>query len=468
MKTFKLTKIAALTLLMGSANAMADSVTTQMDNAFNSMINTTSAKAYNTARRGVITGGQLFVRNETKRTNVLSATAPSISAGCGGIDLYGGSFSYINADQMVQTFQAIGANAISYGVKLAIEAACPSCEQVMTSLEKTAQAINALNIDSCNAAQGLVNAASDFSTSSMADVAAKTASIASGTMDDISQAWTWASTEGNSATNELKSNDPTTYKNIITGNIAWKAFKQSNLTSVFTGDDKMLRMLMTLTGSVIIKNVDTATDTDPSPTTLNGYGIKLSELINGGTFNIYTCSDGTGATACLTVPTTPNDTITDSGFKSRIDTALTGTDGMIAAMQGDTEWSANAKKALQLPTLVGSVCLKKIRQAVLAKQVTIATDIANLCSERMALEVAYSQVNQYFDATLTALSNQDASTAQQAAKEKAIEVLKDSQQKYTKEYNELTDKSDVLKILTALQAIEIKNDGANSIVGGVN
>ena len=93
----KLVVLSTLFLLSSYASSVnANSLNTQMDNAFNSLSNVTSPGAYNTARRGVFSGGQVYVKFPTKRVNIVSAEAPKITAGCGGIDLYGGSFSFIN------------------------------------------------------------------------------------------------------------------------------------------------------------------------------------------------------------------------------------------------------------------------------------------------------------------------------------------------------------------------------------
>ncbi len=52
---------------------------------------------------------------------------PSFSAGCGGIDLFGGSFSFINMNQFVDLMRAVASNAAGYAFQLAINAMCPDC-----------------------------------------------------------------------------------------------------------------------------------------------------------------------------------------------------------------------------------------------------------------------------------------------------------------------------------------------------
>ncbi len=105
------------------------------------------------------TGGSLFMRMPKRTYNLASTTPPSWNAGCGGIDLFMGGFSFINKEQYVAMLRNIGSNAVGYGFKLAIQNLCPTCDNVMQALQATAQQVNRLNIDSCEAAKGIVNAA---------------------------------------------------------------------------------------------------------------------------------------------------------------------------------------------------------------------------------------------------------------------------------------------------------------------
>lgn len=49
---------------------------------------------------------------------VVNLTPPTLRAGCGGIDAYGGSFTFINEEQFRQMLRQIGANALGYAFKL--------------------------------------------------------------------------------------------------------------------------------------------------------------------------------------------------------------------------------------------------------------------------------------------------------------------------------------------------------------
>src|SRR5712671_5322612 len=82
-----------------------------MFNALGSLGNVTSPGAFRGQAMNLYTGGSLFMREPSKNYSLTRAQLPSLKAGCGGIDLFGGSFSFINKAQFVALLQNIGANA---------------------------------------------------------------------------------------------------------------------------------------------------------------------------------------------------------------------------------------------------------------------------------------------------------------------------------------------------------------------
>lgn len=462
-----LTTIIGATLCFNTTTASAGSISDQMDSAFGMMVNVTDAATYNTARRGVISGGQIFIKMPTKRVNIMSASAPKISAGCGGINLYGGSFSFLNADQFIQTFQAIGANAIGYGTKLALSSACPTCEQIMTSLEKTAQAINKMNLDTCQAAQGLVDAGVDFATTQSADAKSKLRGIESGAMDDAAQAWSWATDENDSASNSDKKNDPAGYAKEITGNIAWRSFKSSGIASVFGGDDEFLELLMTMSGTVIVNNPSTEDDSDPKLITRAGHSVSLLELINGGTIKIYSCDGKVGEDECLSVDPKRTKSVTDDGLKKRVYEAFTDSDGYIHSLQSDAEWSTKAKSVLGMQTLTGSLCTQKIREGAINKVPSnVLVSVAELCSNRMALELSHALATSYLSTARTTLQSSYTPDNLTTAKKAALEIFKESEKYYHEEFARLSKENSYKAVNTHLQSIDFIKGTIPTTQGG--
>jgi hypothetical protein len=84
----------------------------------------------------VISAGSVVSRNRVMSANRVSFVPPSYSAGYGGIDLFGGPFSFINMNPFVGLMRAVDSNAAGYAFQLAINAICPDCGNVMSDLQK--------------------------------------------------------------------------------------------------------------------------------------------------------------------------------------------------------------------------------------------------------------------------------------------------------------------------------------------
>ena len=87
--------------------------------------NVTSPGAFRGQTMNTMTGGNLMMRTPGKNYQLGSVALPSLKAGCGGIDVFGGSFSFINKAQFTAMLQNIGANATGYAFQLAIDSISP-------------------------------------------------------------------------------------------------------------------------------------------------------------------------------------------------------------------------------------------------------------------------------------------------------------------------------------------------------
>jgi len=66
---------------------------------------TTLPGAYESQTRGFAVGGRLAIRSKSDVIQPVSLKAPNFKAGCGGLDIFGGSFSWINAEQFVSNLR---------------------------------------------------------------------------------------------------------------------------------------------------------------------------------------------------------------------------------------------------------------------------------------------------------------------------------------------------------------------------
>ncbi len=121
-----------------------------------SSTNVTSGGAHQDQSGGYYTGGGVSIRNRARNSQIGTLQLPSFKAGCGGIDMFTGGFSFINSAELVKTLKNIGASAVSYGFMLAMKTFAPSVQSVMSELQDIATKINQASINSCETASTLL------------------------------------------------------------------------------------------------------------------------------------------------------------------------------------------------------------------------------------------------------------------------------------------------------------------------
>lgn len=239
----------AFTLL--SAGGVSADVQGELNQMFGNMTNYTAPGAYETARRGVLSGGSLKTRNKITDTPLVNFQPPSMQAGCGGIDMFAGSFSYINADQFVQTLRSVASNAGGYAFSLALDSMCSQCMQKISDLQKKVQDLNSLASNSCQMAQGLVtNTKSAFK--DLMDKNDSTHSISEGQTDVFGAMSPANNSENKSAREKLAAaNKLVQCKD--KGNVLWCAMQKNSVSTYFSYADRSIQeAIMTLTGTIII------------------------------------------------------------------------------------------------------------------------------------------------------------------------------------------------------------------------
>ena len=141
-----------------SFTAVAD-VNSDMNQFFNKLgfaSNTTQSGVWQGQAAGYAYGGSLYARTQVKNVQLISMTLPDINAGCGGIDAYLGSFSFINGEQLQRFVKQIMSNAAGYFFDLALQTTVPEIKTAKDFLQKMASDINSMNLSSCQAAQGII------------------------------------------------------------------------------------------------------------------------------------------------------------------------------------------------------------------------------------------------------------------------------------------------------------------------
>jgi conjugative transfer pilus assembly protein TraH len=241
-----------ITVLLSAFVLASPSIAMTMNELFdaiNAESNVSDPAIVQSQTMNLYTGGSLFMRMPKRTYQITSMTPPSWNAGCGGIDLFAGGFSFINKEQFVALMRNIGSNALGYGFKLAIQNLCPTCDNVMQALQATAQAANRLNMDSCEAAKGIIDAALPDTWTRSKQNAAKNFGVDTNVFENVTDAWTNVmnnESRANRTINDVARAQPELKDALPMGNVVWKALKKLNGIS---DDHRMI--LMSMIGTTI-------------------------------------------------------------------------------------------------------------------------------------------------------------------------------------------------------------------------
>jgi conjugative transfer pilus assembly protein TraH len=104
-------------------------------------------------------GGDGLVRADVVDINPVHVSLPKFKAGCGGIDYTLGAINIASGKEMLGALKSIIKNGAGYAFQLSLETVSPSIAENVSKIQDYANALNSININSCEMAQTLVNAA---------------------------------------------------------------------------------------------------------------------------------------------------------------------------------------------------------------------------------------------------------------------------------------------------------------------
>lgn len=148
--------------VMCEALIMAPAHATFMDDFYTSAgasMNVTPAQVRRTSAGNFVTAGSVVWRVPNRGFTPLLWQPPGIKAGCGGIDMYLGSFGFANTAQFVNYLRNVGQNALGLFFKMALKAMSPELEGAITELTAEINKINAGMQSSCQMASTLLEGA---------------------------------------------------------------------------------------------------------------------------------------------------------------------------------------------------------------------------------------------------------------------------------------------------------------------
>ena len=285
--------LAAILAMSVSVSAQAN-VQTSMQSWFNDIGaygNVTGPAAYQGQTMNLYTGGSLYMRTPVKNYQLATISPPGFRAGCGGIDLFAGSFSFINKEQLTALLRNIANNAIGYAFMMAVKSISPDLADLMQYLQDQISKINNLNINSCQAAEGMVAAIGSTLTDKTQEKEGKVAGASLNLYADVFESWdAWKDRAKAKQTRDAAiSADARNKETFDPGNVVWRALLRVNGV-----DNDTRQLMMSMTGTIIIVppgENESGSSTDQKAKWLYKPGAKI-------TFRQFV-GDGSSATASL-------------------------------------------------------------------------------------------------------------------------------------------------------------------------
>ena len=260
-----------------SAPLRAGDLNTEVNNMFNSLGaigNYTAPGAFRGQAYNTYTGGNLMMRTPNKVYQLAAIQFPSAKAGCGGIDVFGGSFSHISADEFKNMLKNITAALPGIAFQLALEAVSP----LLGGLTKWAKGletwINNARINSCETAKAIVSTAAESLGYSSQETCADLA-IEMGMESDRDAARRRCSSDRPSILASARGSGDANVRNKapFVGNLTWKALQRTGSYL----DDAERELIMSMVGTVIYYPEEDARDPEPVAPTLT----SISQLLYG-------------------------------------------------------------------------------------------------------------------------------------------------------------------------------------------
>ncbi|GAB6908818.1 putative Pilus assembly protein [Desulfosarcina cetonica] len=111
---------------------------------------------FESQKRGYASAGSLSLRFKNEKDYLVSFAPPRFRAGCGGIDMFLGSFSYLDAEYLMEKLERIAEGGVATFVyDIAMSVLSEPIQKSMKSLEALVDRLNQLQIDDCQAAKGV-------------------------------------------------------------------------------------------------------------------------------------------------------------------------------------------------------------------------------------------------------------------------------------------------------------------------
>lgn len=423
--------LAGITLGMAVAAPATAGLNDELNGMLDGMMtNVTEPGTFETQRRGGISAGSITARNRITSVRPITIIPPSASAGCSGIDMFGGTFSYVNSDQLIALLRSVASNAAGYAFSLALDSICTSCMAQIKWAQERIQQLNQFSMSSCELAQGIVN----DTVGAFGKKDAKTSASILQDVADFGDTWDsfWDTKDIDKHTVAQQA-APEAVEELVTGNLVWKALKRQNAISWFTyGDEQLLEAIMSVTGTVIVKMVEIeAGKKQPYSQAIRPL-MKLENIVAGGEDVKYYRCDDRAENKCLMLFSGDTTTMNITGLSKRIREILRAA---IPNMRPDSSGNFSATPTAEQKSLLTSLPAPygQMIYRLAIRDVEAARQFVDDVSESMALDMGRQLLDEVTEATLASLA-----TIQNDYAKQAMEDIKRVRNDLAEEYRRLS------------------------------
>jgi len=118
--------------------------------------NSTSPGVHKGSQYNYLMGGSYSARNRLTSDPIFNVSPPRMAIGCGGIDIFMGSYAMTDPKYLMQKMERILQASPVAAFDLAMKTLCPSCTDTIHSIESTLDRLNTLQLDECAASKAMV------------------------------------------------------------------------------------------------------------------------------------------------------------------------------------------------------------------------------------------------------------------------------------------------------------------------
>ncbi|MCC8345174.1 conjugal transfer protein TraH [Pseudomonas stutzeri] len=438
----------------------------QVNSMFGQLINVTGPGSYKTASRGVVSGGGIVLRNRITTSNLISITPPSAKGGCGGINLYTGSFSFINGEEFVGLMRNIASNAAGvvsgYAFEAALDYMDASTASIIRGLRNNIQRLNEMFSNSCQLATGVIDAGRK-AFAEHNDLK----SAATGMLENVTSDFFSSKTATATSPSERLASAGKMKPCYNTGNVMWCGLRKMGIASHLTsGNDEFAELIMSIVGTHILTLKDNdkggkEITASPIQPTITDRSISLFvDGSKGSDEKVLSC-DSDDKEQCLNPSVRTLGSF--KGLKQRIidDVRTSGVFDRLA--NGTASEADGAKVQYFMSSAVGHNLMRVIQKAGAAEGYIYFEEFAHV----IAINAAYAAIMELIDAAHAGLTGVDFAEA-----EKIKEDLRAARQRvtseWTKELMNGTNFRDADKRASEILQLAENNDNGKTVQGRQN